>query len=148
MDTKKLLPTKEFQYSTEAKEHMNTLLTAFTKKVIHHTNGENILHNIPNILPTYIADGAKHSIQDAIKNNKPVIAINKLLPPKFISINNKVLLSYLLQYIVTEVLDLATNRCRDTKKKRITKAHIEYVIKNDHELSMIFASKSHSSKSK
>lgn len=148
MDTKKLLPSNEYQYSTEAKEYMNMLLASFVQNIMKSTKGKNILHNIESLLPEYIASGAKYAVEESIKHKKPVISIDKLLQTKDISKEDKRDLSYLLQYITSEVLDLATNNCREDKKKRISKYHVENVIRHDIELRMIFELKSPSPRSR
>lgn len=130
MDINKLLPTKDFQYSSDAKQYMNLLLFSLATKFIDN-------NNLNKILPEYIADGAKMFIQKSIKYNKSYLSIDKL-KIKNISIENKKIISYLLQYIGIEILDLAVNYCRDLKKKRVMKSHIEYVIKEDPELNQIF----------
>lgn len=139
MNTKNLLPDPNFQYSSEAKEYMDSLLTSFLKKVIATTDGIKIADNTEKFMPKYIAAGAKHAINKSISQNKPVISIDKLLPKKNdISPENKQILSYLLQYIAIEILDLATNHVRDLKKKRIMKKHIKDVIDMDAELPDLF----------
>jgi histone H3/H4 len=141
MDTKKLLPTKDFQYSTEAKDYINQLLSSLLTKINSITIGERIVEDIDKILPEYIATGAKWEIQNSIRHNKPFLSIDKLLKQKKVSTQSKRNLSYLLEYLVREILDLAINCCRDQKKKRITKQHVEYVLRNDAEFPMIFGLK-------
>jgi hypothetical protein len=145
MDTKKILPTKEFQYSSEAKEYMNQLLSKLLKQTLTVTTGKDLVANLPKILPYNIAIGAQLTVNDSIKEKKNILSIDKLLSQrdaKSMPKEDKRNISYLLEYIAFEILDLAVNCCRDNKKKRISKAHIEYVIKNDPELSMMFLPKS------
>ena len=152
MDTKKLLPTNEFQYSKEAKEYMDKLLSAFLKKVMVVTNGEDVIKHIPKLLPEYIAGGAIDDIKKSLHVNKPYLSIDKLFQSKELSKKlpkeNKRVLSYLLMYLTYEILDLATNYCRDKKKKRIMQSHVEYVIKEDAELPIIFFASKHSKSSR
>lgn len=113
------------------------------KKTLVVTNGKQILQNLLKILPEFIADGAQYAIKESIKQNKPYLSIDKLLKSKAKTtpVEDKRYLSYFLEYIAVEILDLATNMCRDKKKKRITKEHVEDIIKADNEFKMIFIKK-------
>ena len=54
-----------------------------------------------------------------------------------LSIENIVFLTGAIEYLVSEILELAGNQCHDNKRKRITDKHIRLAIQYDNELDRV-----------
>lgn len=72
------------------------------------------------------------------KVSMPVTRLYKMLKKghfaKRVGVGAPVYLAGVLDYLVSEILDMATDAARDNKKKRITERHIMLAVRRDDEL--------------
>ena len=89
---------------------------------------------------SFVPDESKGRVYGADKAGLkfPPSLVQNIAAPHNLNMGGAVYLAGVLEYISAEILELAGNAARDSKRTRITNRHLYLAIENDEELSLLF----------